>query len=162
MSKNIVSVDGNDLVISRHLNASPKRVWRAWTEPDQLRIWFAPKPVEVLRAVIDPRPGGICDIAMRLPDGTVMDEGPGCVLVAEANHKLVWSDAMGPDFRPRGAPFITVIVLMDPDGDGTRYSARVLHKDEADRIRHEQMGFADGWGQCLDQLAELVEGPAGS
>ena len=52
---------------------------------------------------------------------------------------------------------MTAIILMEADGEGTRYSARVLHKDEADRKRHEEMGFAEGWGQCLDQLAELVE-----
>ncbi|RJL18208.1 SRPBCC family protein [Paracoccus siganidrum] len=159
MPKNVVTVDGNDLVISRHLDAPPDRIWRAWVEPDQLRQWFAPKPVEVLRAALEPRPGGICDIAMRMPDGTEIDQGPGCVLLAEPNHKLIWTDALGPEFRPTGTGFITVIVLMDPEeGGGTRYSARVLHKDEADRRKHEEMGFAEGWGQCLDQLAALVEG----
>ncbi|WP_299844323.1 SRPBCC family protein [uncultured Paracoccus sp.] len=156
MPKNTVTVDGRDLMISRRINATPEKIWRAWTTPDLLKQWFAPKPVEVTKAEIDPRPGGACNIVMRLPDGTEM-ENPGCVLVAEPHHKLVFTDGLGPDFRPTGGGFMTAIILMEADGEGTRYSARVLHKDEADRKRHEEMGFAEGWGQCLDQLAELVE-----
>jgi uncharacterized protein YndB with AHSA1/START domain len=33
----------------------------------------------------------------------------------------------------------------------------VLHKDEAGRKRHEEMGFHEGWGKCADQLIEVVK-----
>ena len=32
-----------------------------------------------------------------------------------------------------------------------------MHKNEADRTMHEQMGFADGWGTVTEQLARLAE-----
>ncbi|MFD1882888.1 SRPBCC family protein [Paracoccus pacificus] len=148
--------EGNDLIISRRIAAPPSRIWHAWTEPEQLRQWFAPKPVEVTDCTIDARPGGACNVTMRLPDGTEM-RNPGCVLVAEVDHKLVFTDALGAGFRPAGAGFMTAVILMEPDGDGTMYSARVLHATVEDRERHEDMGFFQGWGQCLDQLAALVE-----
>ena len=48
----------NTLVIDRTLRASPATIWRCWTEPDLLRRWFTPDPVETVEAQIDPRPGG--------------------------------------------------------------------------------------------------------
>jgi len=32
----------------------------------------------------------------------------------------------------------------------------VLHWSAADREEHERMGFHKGWGQCADQLAEVL------
>ena len=43
---------------------------------------------------------------------------------------------------------------------GTDYAAHVMHKSNADRNMHEEMGFHDGWGTVLAQLAKLVEKPA--
>jgi uncharacterized protein YndB with AHSA1/START domain len=33
---------------------------------------------------------------------------------------------------------------------------RLRHWTVADRQKHEQMGFRQGWGQCADQLAAIV------
>ncbi len=41
-----------------------------------------------------------------------------------------------------------------PDGR-TRYTATVIHQDEAGKRAHEAMGFYEGWGAALDQLVEL-------
>jgi hypothetical protein len=32
-----------------------------------------------------------------------------------------------------------------------------MHKTNADRNMHEEMGFHDGWGTVAAQLADLVE-----
>jgi uncharacterized protein YndB with AHSA1/START domain len=32
-----------------------------------------------------------------------------------------------------------------------------MHKNDADRAMHEKMGFADGWGTVMEQLANLAE-----
>ncbi|UDL91781.1 SRPBCC domain-containing protein [Mesorhizobium sp. PAMC28654] len=40
---------------------------------------------------------------------------------------------------------------------GTRYTATAIHRDEATRKNHEEMGFFDGWRTVLDQLAEHVK-----
>ena len=41
---------------------------------------------------------------------------------------------------------------LEPHGLGTKYTALAMHRDEAGRKQHEQMGFHDGWGTALDQL----------
>ena len=148
--------DGIDLILTRYYAAPPEKLWQAWTDVDVLKTWFAPDPVKITEAVFDARPGGLFQITMLLPDGTEFSS-PGCVIEAIPNRKLVFTDALGPDFRPTGTGFMTSIVTFEPEGAGTRYTARVLHKDAEDCTKHEEMGFHPGWSAVAEQLGELVE-----
>ncbi|MDZ7778377.1 MAG: SRPBCC domain-containing protein [Gemmatimonadota bacterium] len=47
-------------------------------------------------------------------------------------------------------------MTLEPDAGGTRSVARAMHPDEDGRKQHEEMGFLEGWGTCLDQLVEMV------
>jgi len=48
------------------------------------------------------------------------------------------------------------ILSFEDIGGKTNYTARVRHWTAADRQRHEDMGFHEGWGKATDQLAELA------
>lgn len=146
-----------DLVLERIVSAEPDRVWRALTEPDLIARWFAPEPWSVARVAVDLRPGGEFTVVMASPDGVAMDGTPGCVLVVEPARRLVWTDALGPGFRPSAETFMTAEITLEPVAGGTRYRARVLHKDGADREKHEAMGFFDGWGTCAAQLEAVAK-----
>lgn len=146
-----------DLVLERVVDVPPHLVWRAWTEPEHLVRWFAPRPYETIACEIDLRPGGIFHTVMRSPDGDEMP-GTGCILEAVTDERLVWTSTLGPDFRPNPPdelPF-TAMVLLQPEGGGTRYTAIALHRDPEGRARHDEMGFVDGWGAALDQLVEVA------
>ncbi len=140
-----------DLVLERDIDISPELVWAAWTQPERLMKWFAPAPWTTVDCKIDLRPGGIFRTVMRSPEGTDYPNS-GCYLELVENEKIIFTDALGPGYRPSATPFFTAIIQLTPIGTGTKYSVRAMHGSEAERKKHEDMGFHMGWGQCLDQL----------
>jgi len=144
------------LVLSMTLDAPRKDVWRCWTEPDLLKQWFAPKPWTTPHAQLDVRPGGTCLIVMRSPEGEDMPNS-GVYLKVVPDEKLVFTDAYRAAWEPSEKPFMTaVLTFADADGGGTDYVARVFHWSAADRERHEQLGFHEGWAQCARQLKDVA------
>lgn len=147
--------DVRDLVLTRLINAPREAVWRCWTEPELLRQWFAPKPWSTPYAALDVRPGGVCLVTMAGPDGKEF-ANPGVYLEVVPNEKLVITDAYTRAWEPSAHPFMTTVLSFEDEGGGTRYTARVKHWTTADRERHEEMGFHDGWGRCADQLEQIA------
>src|SRR4051812_36036557 len=144
-----------ELVISRLIDAPRERVYRAWTDPELLKQWFAPKPWTTPTVTLDVRAGGANVIVMRGPDGNEFPNR-GVYLEVVPNERLVFTDAYTSAWEPSAKPFMTVILTFENEGGKTRYTARVRHWSVADRESHEKMGFEQGWGQCADQLTALV------
>ena len=74
-------------------------------------------------------------------------------------ERLVFTDTLLGGWRPADAPFMTAVITLRDHPEGTEYAAHVMHKSQADRDTHEEMGFYDGWGTVIAQLAALVEQP---
>ena len=154
--------DDRTLSFTRSMKASPETVWRCWTEKDLLRQWFAPQPVEITHVEVDPQPGGIFHVVMQVPDYGEMDGNPGCILVAEPGRKLVWTNALGPGFRPNAmgdGPMdfaFSAVIAIEPAAGGCTYTATVYHATPETAKAHEDMGFYDGWGTVTTQLEALA------
>ena len=145
-----------DLVLEREVDVPVDLMWAAWTQPEHVKEWFAPKPWSIKECVIDLRPGGIFSSTMLSPEGEEFPNS-GCFLEVMPKERLVWTDALQPGYRPSENPFFTAVVTFEPRGSGTFYRAVAVHKDEAGRQQHEEMGFYDGWGQVLEQLVEYAK-----
>ena len=145
-----------DLVLERVVDVPRELVWAAWTKPEHVKVWFCPAPWSVSECEIDLRPGGIFRTVMRSPEGNAFPN-VGCYLEVVPNERLVFTDALLPGFRPAENPFFTAMITLEARGKGTRYVATALHRDEAGRKRHEEMGFHAGWNKALDQLIALAK-----
>ena len=144
-----------ELILTRIIDAPPAKVYKAWTDPELMKQWFAPLPYTTPLVEVDVRPGGSSLVVMRGPDGNEFPNR-GVYLEVVENERLVFTDAYTKALEPSEKPFITGIITFENVDGKTRYTARVLHWTAADREMHEKMGFHQGWGQCADQLAALV------
>lgn len=58
------------VVVSRVVDASVDRAWRAWVEPGDVMQWWGPDGFTAPVAQMDVREGGTSLVCMRGPDGT--------------------------------------------------------------------------------------------
>ena len=144
-----------ELMLTRLINAPREKVYRAWTDPELLKQWFAPLPYTTPVVELDVRPGGSAFFIMRGPDGKDLPNH-GVYLEVVPNGRLVSTDAYVKAWEPSDKPFMTLILTFEDEGGKTRYTARVRHWTVTDREAHEKMGFHQGWGICTDQLTALV------
>jgi len=146
-----------ELVLTRLIDAPREKVFRCWTQPELLKLWFAPKPWTTPFAELDVRPGGTNRITMRSPEGQDMANS-GVYLEVAPNEKLVFTDAFAGAWTPRdGHPFMLAVLTFEDEDGKTRYTARVRHWTTEDAQRHEGMGFHHGWGICAEQLEAVAK-----
>lgn len=147
-----------DLEVSRIIKAPRAAVWRAWTDPRQFEQWWVPAPALCRVEEMDLRPGGA--FVTRLSEGGG-EFGPhldACFLAVDDAARIVFTNALTGGWRPAAQSFVTAIITLKDHPMGTDYRAVALHKSNADRNRHVELGFRDGWGTVVAQLASLVEG----
>jgi uncharacterized protein YndB with AHSA1/START domain len=95
---------------------------------------------------------------MREGGGEFQPHVEGCFLEVVPESRLVWTTVLTEGWQP-SEPWLalTAIITFMPEGSGTQYTARVLHKNAADSQKHDDMGFHEGWGTTISQLAAFAE-----
>lgn len=147
-----------DLELVREVPVSAEAVYAAWTNPESLKQWFAPRPYSVPLVEIDLRPGGGFRTVMNDPEGNQMMDETGCYLEVVPNERLVWTTALTAGYRPQHGPmhFTAFLELTPNDAGGCTYRAIAVHLDPAGAKQHAEMGFHDGWGTVIDQMVEHI------
>ena len=125
------------LIVDRSLPHPPRQVWRALTEPDQIRVWLPFVPDRVLDTA---GPALLTDLGVSDPQTR-----QAYLHEASAPHLLVLS--WGGD--------LLRWELDDVDG-GTRLTLSHRFAD-----RSQAPSYAAGWHFCLDALAALLDGHPG-
>lgn len=143
-----------DFAIERTIDASPRLVWEALTNPAHLKEWYMPREWgRVARAELELRPGGIISIDIVVGGGQEVPN-VGCVLEVVPWQRLVWTSMLFPGYRP--AVFddipITAIMTLEAAGTGTRYVFTALHRSEADLTANKESGFYQGTEIAIDQF----------
>ncbi len=148
-----------DLTIERFIRASRTAVWNAWTEPRQFEQWWVPAPAKCRAVRFEPVAGGALVTEISEDGKPFAPHMNACFLLVEPQHRLIFTDALLAGFRPAPNSFITAEIALDEVNGGTQYTARVMHSDRATRDKHAELGFYDGWGTVIEQLAKFVEVP---
>jgi uncharacterized protein YndB with AHSA1/START domain len=145
--------ENHQLSITKYIAAPPEKIWQIMTE--RFSEWWCPTPWRAEIDNVEWRSGGRFDTTMYGPDGEVVP-GRGIFLEVTPPSRLVFTDAVDADWNPQG-PFMVGMFELQPEGDGTRYTASARHWTKEAMEQHEQMGFTQGWGAVADQLARLAE-----
>ncbi|MGW6283258.1 SRPBCC domain-containing protein [Kribbella sp. NPDC055071] len=148
-----------DLVIERVIRAPREALWRAWTDPERFAKWWIPAPTVCRVDRFEVRPGGALVTSMSDDGQTFVPHLDACFLVVEDRERLVYTTAIDSEWRPADPePFlITAEVTFGEHAEVTAYRIVVRHGTPQARARHEELGFADGWGTVVGQLAAQVE-----
>src|SRR5688500_15045526 len=101
-----------ELVLTRIIDAPREKLFRAWTDPELLKQWFAPLPYTTPHAEMDVRPGGSSLIVMRGPDGNEFPNR-GVYLEVVENERIVTTDAYTKAWEPSEKPFMTLILTFE-------------------------------------------------
>lgn len=146
-----------DLTVSRVIKAPRRVVWSAWTDPTSFEQWWVPAPAKCKVLDMDLRPGGELVTQISENGGAFVPHMRACFLAIDELERIVFTDALIGGWRPADQPFMTAVITLRDHPLGTEYVAHAMHRNNADRNRHEEMGFYDGWGAVTEQLATLAE-----
>lgn len=149
----IVDSIGHELSVETLIDASSAKVWEVMT--GRLAEWWCPRPWWSELKELDWRAGGAFKIVMHGPDGqrNVIDV---LFLAVEPSVRFVFTDAINDRLEPK-EPFIIGSWELSSQNGGTCMRASARHWTAEAMARHEEMGFADAWAACGQQLKALVE-----
>ncbi|WP_428249517.1 SRPBCC family protein [Ferrovibrio sp.] len=155
------AAQGHDIVLVRDFDAPPALVYRAWTDAAHLARWWGPHGYTNPVCRIDARPGGEIYIVMTGPDGVGLPI-KGRVLEAIPGESLIYSmdadNSRGEweiETMPRHAIHMIRLAPLD-GGKRTRQTVTARMGNADDLAFMARMGMAEGFGQSLERLADLV------
>jgi uncharacterized protein YndB with AHSA1/START domain len=137
----------SSLLISRTYPASVERVFKAWTDANQLGQWFAPTDDYTTQASVDLEVGHEYRIAITHKGGNIHTI-LGTYRLIDPPRKLVYT------WRWEGGPMADTLVTVDfaPDGNATKVT--ITHEqftNTEDRDKHNE-----GWNGCLNRLQRTL------
>ena len=148
---NTAPSDGPGLEIRRHLPASPDRVWRAWTDPDEVRRWSGPHGFTVTDYRADARVGGTWRLVMTSAEWGEMAQGGVFRVIEPPRHleyTFAWENADGTPDRE-----MLVTVTFAASGDGTEMTfTQATFENEPQRDSH-----VSGWSEAFEKFAAYLE-----
>ncbi len=143
-----------EIVISRTFNGPARIVFDAWTRPELVKRWWAPRSlgVSVVSIDADVRVGGGYRYVL-LPAGGEEFAFSGTYTEITPHSRLVYTQVFEP-MRDAGEMVVTV-TFEEQDGR-TRMVSREVYPSREARDASLEAGMEHGMRETMDQLDELV------
>lgn len=136
------------LVVRRTLAAPRERVFRAWTQPEELKRWSAPGDYGIPVAQVDLRVGGGYRIEMQAPTGQ-RHRAVGVYREVRPPERLVYTWSWEED--PAMGETVVTVEFLDRGASTEVVLTHDLFPNAEARAQHEQ-----GWSSCLDRLVRTL------
>lgn len=154
-------------VLERSFDAPPARVWRAWTEPDLVRLWYG-AGIETAIHRFDLAPGGLWLTEMTAGGNTMKQrvefteiDPPGRLVMLMSNAGDDWAPADSP-MNPHWPRTLLTEVTFEPEGEGTRMTLRwTPHEAPANQVEGFRAALDQldrGWGMGMEAMAGILAG----
>ena len=139
-----------ELVVTRTVNGPARIVFEAWTKPELLERWWAPKsfPISLLSCETDVRVGGRYRLVFGYEGSTM--EFFGRYLEVTPHSRLVWTNDEGDD-----GGTVTTVTFEDTGGK-TRLVVHDLYPSKEALDGAIASGSTSGMAEALEQLDELL------
>ena len=148
-----VHTDDKSVTLERTYNATPERLYEAWTDPKLFARWLAPGPMmKVELPTYEARKGGRFRIEMTGPgrdgkESTFVYEGTFDDLVPRERVVMTWQVAAAEESYPPSV--VTATFTPVEGGTRMRLTQDVPSEDFA-------KGAAAGWSYAFEQLANVL------
>jgi uncharacterized protein YndB with AHSA1/START domain len=157
MTKNETKLElstDQEIRISRTIDGPARIVFEAWTKPEFLKRWWAPKSrgVTLVGCEADLKVGGGYRYIMRRENGQEMAFS-GQYKEFSPHSRLVYTNVFEP-MRAMGEAVVTV--TFDEDGERTHVTAVERYPSKEVRDGVLATGMEKGMRETLDQLEALV------
>jgi uncharacterized protein YndB with AHSA1/START domain len=150
------------IVVSHLIDAPRRLVFEAWTRPEHLLRWWAPKGCSTPFCTVDLRVGGAFHYCIRLPEGRDM-WGLGVFREIVEPERLVYTDAFAdPQGNPvppahygisAGHPLETLVTVTFVEHQG---KTQLTLRHSFPTPFEEREATQQGWIDMLDRLADLL------
>jgi len=153
-----VNKEKNTINVKREFAAELPLVWDAWTKPELLDQWFAPKPFRTKTKSMDFREGGVWLYAMISPENIAHWCRTGYQKI-EVRQRFSGSDAFSDEHGNINAEFPTSQFSNEfhGDDDTTTVSISLVYQSLSDLEKSIQMGFKEGFTKSLENLDQYLE-----
>lgn len=143
---------GNTVIISKTIDAPIRRVWQAWTDPNQLKHWFTAMDGSETKVIqFDVKPGG--KVRLKFPGAA--GEYTWTYVKIDEPSQLVFDilDFSLPQFGKEGAGGICNVGFKDL-GDKTELT---VSGDLAGESKVNRQMAEQGWSGTLDRLNNYLK-----
>jgi uncharacterized protein YndB with AHSA1/START domain len=141
-----------ELVVTRTFNAPARIVFEAWTTPELLKRWWAPKSfgVSFISCEADVRTGGTYRFVFGHPSSEKPMEFFGKYIEVTPPSRLVWTN----EESDEGGAVTTV--TFEERGGETRVVMRDLYPSKEELDATIASGATSGFGETFEQLDALL------